>query len=39
MEEKTSEKDINRYNLIYVNKSKILFCDDLFLYFCYLTDG
>ena len=39
MEEKASEKDINRYNLIYENKSKILFCDDLFLYFCYLTDG
>lgn len=39
LEEKISEKDNNRYNVIYENKTKILFCDDLFLYYCYLNNG
>ena len=41
MEEKcidnNSEK--NRFNVLYEQKSKIIFYDDLFLYQCYLNDG
>ena len=37
--EEKDENDKNRFIVLYEQKTKIIFYDDLFLYYCYLTNG
>ena len=39
LEEKCDNSDKKRFTILYEQKSKIVFYDDLFLYHCYLTNG
>ena len=38
-EKDSKNNDNNRYTILYEQKSKIIFYDDLFLYHCYLNNG